>query len=403
MVVALAASMGAALAPSFGVLVAMRVLQSVGTAAAFPSAILVLRREAVDASPLATANTVAAAVGPVVGGLAILIGGWSAIFWLNVPITITVGLVLAFGLERDASTQIVPRRLSQLVDPVGAVTFALGITGIVIFVLSLSGTVHWWAFCTGIAGFLAFFRCETTVSNPFIDVRTLARHRRLLATDAQFVLFNVVCYGVTFGLPALLEARGHSPGEVGLLIFPLAALTAAGTLVAPGLLRLLGVSRTTLLTYAWITVGLVSVIALPSGKAWSAVVAGAILGPPYGVGSIVFQRAMVNHTPNELAGVSAGLFQTARYTGGITASALIGLLFAGGSPAHGLDLLMWVLLGVCAVLAAMVLADSVRSAAASGPLRLAAEVPQRDPTMRMPDGATSIGPPVARDSAVDEL
>jgi MFS family permease len=402
MAVALAASVGAAVAPSFGVLVAMRVLQSVGTAAAFPSAMLVLRREAVDASPIATAGTVAAAIGPVVGGLAILIGGWSAMFWLNVPLTITVGLVLAVGLKEDRPMEIGQRRWSQIADPGGAICFALGITGIVIFVLSLNGPVAWWALGTGVAGFLAFFRFETRVTNPFIDVRALARHRRLLATDAKFVLYNVVAYGVTFGLPALLEARGYSPGEVGLLLFPLAALTAVGTVVGPRLLRRLGMGRTSLLTYAWVTVGLASVIILPTGdKAWAAVVAGLILGLPYGVGAIVFQTAMVTHTPSELAGVSAGLFQTARYTGGIAASALIGLLFATGSPRYGLDLLMWVLLGVCAVLAALVLVDSVLGMDPAGRSRLAADLATASRAARV-EGADSVGSLVAGESAADD-
>jgi NADH:ubiquinone oxidoreductase subunit H len=81
----------------------------------------------------------------------------------------------------------------------------------------------------------------------------------------------------------------------------------------------------------------------------------------------------VTHTPTELAGVSAGLFQTARYTGGISASALIGLLFAGRSPGHALDSLVWVLLAICALLALLVLVNLFRRVGSNGGSELSPE------------------------------
>jgi MFS family permease len=364
MTIALLASVGAALSPTFGILIVMRVLQSVGTAAAFPSAILVLRRHGVSAAPIATAGTIAAAIGPVIGGLAILLGGWSSMFWLNVPLTITAGVVLGVSLrDTDHSSGITARKLREMVDPGGAISFAVGVTGMVVFILSLDGAVAWWALAVGIVAFGTFFRCETLVQTPVIDVKAFARHPRLLATDAQFMLFNIVCYGILFGVPALLEARGHSAADAGLLMLPLAALTTAGTMVAVRLLRHMAVPRVNLLCCVWSTLGLIPLLALANGTAlWSVIAVGLILGLPYGIANVAFQRSMVVHTPAELAGVSAGLFQSARYTGGITASALIGLLFIGGSPEHDLHSLVWVLLAGSAMLAVMLVVEVLSAA-----------------------------------------
>jgi MFS family permease len=364
MTIALLASVGAALSPTFGILIVMRVLQSLGTAAAFPSAILVLRRHGASPAPIATAGTLAAAVGPVIGGLAILLGGWSAMFWLNVPLTLTAGVVLGVSLRgTDHSSEITARKLRQMIDPGGVISFAVGVTGMVVFVLSLGGAVAWWALALGIVAFAAFFRCETKVKNPAIDIKAFARHPRLLATDAQFMLFNVVCYGILFGLPAVLEARGHSAADAGLLMFPLAALTTAGTMVSVRLLRRMAVPKVNLLCCVWSSLGLIPLLALSNATAlWSVIAVGLMLGLPYGIANVAFQRSMLIHTPTELAGVSAGLFQSARYTGGITASALIGLLFVGRSTQHELHSLVWVLLGGSAMLALMLVAEVISAA-----------------------------------------
>jgi MFS family permease len=363
MVVALSASVGAALSPTFGVLILMRVLFSLGTSAAYPSAIVLLRLRNTDPAPIATAFSVAAAIGPVVGGVAILLGGWSAMFWLNVPLTVTAGLIVAFRSGSDGrAARLRPRQYIEMLDAAGVTSFAVGLTGIVIFILSLGGTVDWLAFSIGAVALLAFLRCEATVRNPFIDVRALAHHRRLLATDAEFVLLNMINYGVAFGLPELLErARGYSAGTAGLLMFPFAAVVTVGTVFAPRLIGRLGVPRTKLLSYAILVFGLVVLFALPDGIApWAVVCLGMILGLPYGIASVVFQMLMVAHTPDELAGVSAGIFQTARYSAGIAASAVIGVLFAGSSAEHSLRSLIWVLLIACGVVAVPAFLDLVR-------------------------------------------
>jgi MFS family permease len=353
MVLALLAAVGAALAPSFAFLVVMRVLQSVGTSAAYPSAVFLLRLHDESPAGLATAGTIAAAVGPVVGGLAILIGGWPVIFWLNVPLVLAAGIILGLRGGRDSPLpKFTTRDAIRLVDPVGTLSFSTAATLLVVFLLSLSGSVSWWALWIGALASVIFFVCETTIAQPIIEVRALAAHRRLLATDAQFFLFNFVYYGTFFGLPQWLEeAQGYSPGHAGLVMFPLAAFTAVGAALAQAMLRRTGLGRTQLLSYGVLFGGLACLFVLeshPSSAMMAAV--GFVLGVPYGVAGLAFQASMVKHTPTQLAGVSAGLFQTSRYAGGITASVAIGLLFTAGSPTHGLESLTWVLLATCALM-----------------------------------------------------
>ncbi|MEU6560312.1 MFS transporter [Nocardia nova] len=91
------ASVGCALAPTLGVLIAARILQAVAAALLVPTGLgLVLpcfaAREHATVMGIWTAIAAAGAgSGPVIGGLLLQLG-WQWIFWLNVPIT-----VAAFG------------------------------------------------------------------------------------------------------------------------------------------------------------------------------------------------------------------------------------------------------------------------------------------------------------------
>src|SRR6266480_4851318 len=92
------ASAGCALAPTSGVLIAMRALQGVGAALLTPGSLAIL--EAVfrrpDRAPAVGAwsglGGVATAIGPVVGG--VLVGaaqwGWRLVFLINIPIAVAV-------------------------------------------------------------------------------------------------------------------------------------------------------------------------------------------------------------------------------------------------------------------------------------------------------------------------
>jgi len=108
-------SLLAPLVPGFWWLVGMRVLLAIGTSAAFPAALVLIRAAAEDAptaasragtrpalsrppaGSLAVLNVAAAtsaACGPVLGGFLVAFAGWEAVFLVNVPVT-ALGVILA--------------------------------------------------------------------------------------------------------------------------------------------------------------------------------------------------------------------------------------------------------------------------------------------------------------------
>src|SRR5919197_3955196 len=101
-VLVLISGFGGALAPNLGWLIVVRGLLGVGTSAAYPAAITMIRARA-DAAGISTPGSVlgvisitsqvSAVIGPALGGLLVGLIGWRSIFLVNVPLGL-VGLAL---------------------------------------------------------------------------------------------------------------------------------------------------------------------------------------------------------------------------------------------------------------------------------------------------------------------
>ena len=127
-------SVGCALAPSTGALIAMRALQGAGAALLTPGSLAILqasfRRE--DRSTAVGAwsglGGVATALGPIIGG--VLVGlapwGWRLVFLINVPIAVVV-IVLARRYVPESRDEQATGRL----DVPGAVLASVGLVGLV--------------------------------------------------------------------------------------------------------------------------------------------------------------------------------------------------------------------------------------------------------------------------------
>jgi MFS family permease len=125
-----AASAGAALATSSAFLIAMRGLQGVGAAFVLPATLSIItdvfpRHERAKAIGIWTGvGALAIGIGPALGGYLVTHVGWSAVFWLHVPIVIAA----LFGLL------IVPESRDERnlgLDVPGAVLGTAGITSLV--------------------------------------------------------------------------------------------------------------------------------------------------------------------------------------------------------------------------------------------------------------------------------
>lgn len=316
MVVAAVASAAATTASSLPVLVLCRGVQAAGVSAAFPCAVLVIRRsgEVHRLAAVATANTTAGAVGPVLGGLLTAWAGWRAVFWVNLPVML-VALVLAWRAVGPDEKR--PRHGPRL-DPLGVLLFAAAV--VALLDLMLGGA--WPAAVVLVVAATGFLWWERRAAAPFVDVRALAAAPGLVAVLGTFVLFNLAYYGAFYGLPPWLQnTLGYDAAAAGLLVMPIAATSVVATVVGG---RAMG--RWTLLCAGGLLLAGVAALAAfgPGTPAWLIVLDGVVLGIPYGLCNLGLQRLMYDRAPEHMSGVVAGLFQSARYVGAILAVGMVG-------------------------------------------------------------------------------
>jgi MFS family permease len=352
----------APLAPAFGWLLACRMLQALGTSAAYPAGLAIMRagdpQGRVPAGALgaiAIASSVSVALGPVLGGFLAERAGWPAIFLVNVPIT-AMGLLLAWRwLPADGtpaltklgapSRLLVVRAVLRMVDVPGIVLFSGLLASLLAFLLSLSGRPLWPLLPVApLAAVLLVLR-ERGIAEPFLNVRMLAANRPLGGVYAQFAGVNIVYYAVFFSLPLWLQqVRGFESGLSGLLLLPVAGVGVLATPIAARLISRSGPGPALITGAGLLTVGALLLLVCDATTPVSVILAiGVVLGLPNGFNNLGLQAALYKHAPAHHMGAASGQFQTFRYVGAILSTSLLGLAFGRTVTSTGLHLTAYVL------------------------------------------------------------
>ncbi|MFF2745922.1 MFS transporter [Kitasatospora sp. NPDC058048] len=384
--VGLAGLLGA-FAPTLGLLIAARVLLGLGTSAAYPAAMHLTRTEAErtgQSSPtgvltlLAVANQTVAVVGPTLGGLLIGAGGWRTVFAVNVPLSLAC---LALGAARlpvtdrrsgrpdrgdgsdgrDASGRgdhlDRPDRLDrpERLDHAGIALFAVLLLALMLFLMR-PDPARWYLPVLAVLAAAAFAVRERRARTPFIDLRSLAGNRPLIATYLRQVLGYTSVYAFLYGYTQWLEeGRGLSAASAGLVLLPLSltALTAAGvTGRSPGV-------RGKLLVGSACQIGacaaLLSVHASSPGALLIAV--GVLAGVSQGLIGLGTQTALYHQADPAAIASAAGLLRTFMYLGAMVASAANAAFFPHGATTGGLHRLALFMLCGAALLFLLTVPD----------------------------------------------
>ena len=134
------ASLACAIAPSMEFLIAARALQGAGAAGMIPASLgIVLHGTAPERRTVAigiwsAAGSMAAAAGPVIGGLLVEYTSWRAVFFINIPIGL---LVVAGALKRLTNDR---PTASRVPDPLGSLVLTIGIA---LMVVGLTKGTDW--------------------------------------------------------------------------------------------------------------------------------------------------------------------------------------------------------------------------------------------------------------------
>lgn len=301
------ASVLAALAPSFAVLLVARVLQAIAGAAMVPNVQAIVRANIADErrgrafGVLGAGIGIGAAAGPVVGGLLLEVAGWPAMFWASALVTLAALLPLA--------------RVQRVeVDAGGG------------------------------------FSLAPLTRAPFV------------AACATQATMNLAMYTVLLVVPVLLTARGWREATIGVALL---SLTAGMVVLGPlgGAIGDRVGRRTPVVSGSAVAAGGAALVATAGLESPAVLIVGLLgIGAGLGFGGASLQSAALEAVPVAMAGSAAGVLSMSRYVGSTAGTIAIALLM-GDDAASAQPVLLVALAGaVLAVVGATRLEGGVPAA-----------------------------------------
>jgi MFS family permease len=354
-------------AHSLTILVIARVLIGIGTSGGYPSAMLMIRRRAESvgmATPpggvlggLQIAATSAVALGLPLGGVLVNAFGWRSVFFANVPVTVLALVLGAAWLPRDPALRgsLRVREIARRIDLTGIAAFGGAIAALLVFLDGLPHR-HWLALALAVALAIVLVFWELRATPAFFDVRLLATNLALSRTYLRFALTSLCIYTVLYGVSQWLEAvRGYSAQDAGLLILPMAALSAV--LTRPISQR--NLVRAPLIAAALSSIGGAIALLLlgPSTPVIGIIAVTLIFGVTVGTFAPGNQTALYTQIDAHTIGTAAGLLRTFGYMGSIGSAAILSVVFHNHVSSHGLHTIAVIMIGASIIVLMFTLAD----------------------------------------------
>ncbi len=361
-----ATSAACALAPSVAVLIGARLVQGAGAALLVPSSLALLRASYPEPSERARAvgawggiAGIAAASGPVLGGVLVSLASWRLVFLVNLPVGI---LALILGSRhlpagRDGS------RASA--DPAGQ-TLGILTLGLLTVGLIEAGTAGWSSpraliplvgFVPALAAFLAI---ERRTRSPMLPLR-LFRNPEFSGASFVGLAINLGFYGQLFALSLYFQhLRGYSPLATGLALLPEGVFVALSSTVSGRLTGRTGPRPAMLAGLAIGAAGFAGLIVAGRATGYLVLVV-PLIAAGFGMAFTMpaATTAIIEAAPASRAGIAAGVLNAARQSGGAIGVALLGTLLAGPAFVPGLHAAMAVSAGAF-LLAAVVTAVAIK-------------------------------------------
>lgn len=312
------------LAPTLAVLALSRVLMAAGGAVVVPATLALIRvelpteRRGRAFGAFGAVMSLAAGIGPILGGELVRAFGWPSLFLANLPV-LAVSALLALSADHARPEKAVHARF----DWVGSVLLTAALTALVAG-LQVTGVVGTMVVAAGVGLLVPFAMWERRVEDPVIAF-SLFRSRTYTAGTLLIALLNLVMYALLFEIPLLLHAvfslGSEDTGR--LLVFMMLAMVvtslAAGRLTDRFGSRPLAVAGT-----------LVCIAAVAVMRAGELTSSGelrlplALLGVGIGLATPAAQNASLSGVAAASSGMAAGVGSTMRYLGGIAGVVMLG-------------------------------------------------------------------------------
>jgi MFS family permease len=334
------ASLLCGLAPSAGILVAGRALQGISAAIIAPAALSMVMNTFAEGAERNRALGIWGALGGAGATAGLLLGGivtetlgWQWVFWINLPVGITV-LTVAPAVLRESRGPVRGRPF----DLAGAVTVTLAMTLLVYAITELpSGTMTIGPLAAGLALAALFVLIERRSAAPLVPFRAL-RSRVLIGGNLIVLIAGMTVDGMLVTLTAYAQqVLDWSAMRFGLVAAAMTVSSVAGGLASQRLATRLGVRRvaatgTVLLAGACALLTQVS----PGGSTGLVLTALPVFGAGMGAAAVCAQIAALTGVAERDSGLAAGLVDTSFAIGTALGVAICGsVTIAAGAGAAG--------------------------------------------------------------------
>ncbi|MDY7543064.1 MULTISPECIES: MFS transporter [unclassified Cryobacterium] len=344
------------LAPAFGFLVLSRALIGVGTSAAFPTAMALIRQRA-DAMKtgvpsrvlgnFSIASQITTVIGLPLGGILTGAFGWRALFFVNVPLALVALVLTLVGVPKDAPSAPGNRQpLFSLIDVPGILLFAGTVASLLLFLQQLDHP-DWLLIAVAVVLGTALILWEQRAATPLIDVRMLARNHGLFRTYLRQFLVALGLYTALYGTSQWMEGAAHyTASQVGLILLPMSAIS----IVIARLVSSRGLVRWPLVIsgIAFLATGVVMLSIVHTSSVWALILMSLLFGVGNGFSGFANQAVLYVQTPAAEIGVASGLYRTFAYFGAIFSSSLVSIAFGSAATDAGFHVIAWavVLIGL---------------------------------------------------------
>ncbi|WP_369045387.1 MFS transporter [Sinomonas sp. P10A9] len=328
----LVASIGCAVAPSLGLLIAARVVQGAGAAIMLPASMALIREAFPDPRRRthalgiwAVGGAVAGAVGPLVGG-ALTTADWRLVFGINLPICVAMLALRAFVAHS-------PKRPTPF-DWAGQAMAVVSLAALM-YGLITGGDQGFGqpsvilALAVAAAGIASFLLIQARVRHPMMPLE-LFRYSGMRVALLDGFVFMVGNFGSVFVVSLYLQQHlGLSPLLAGLVFLPSAAFSITGNIISGTLANRYGAQVPIVFGFVLMAAGFIGL--LTSAPTGSPILAGVFLILTGTGGSIAMPpvtSVVLASVPAERAGTASAVFNTFRQVGGAVAIAVFGAFIA---------------------------------------------------------------------------
>ena len=365
-----------ALSTDLAVLIAGRVVQSLGAGAIQPAATAIVgdsvpeRKQGAALGLIYGAFALAAVLGSVLGGV-LVDGGqklglaypWHLIFWINIPLALAT-LLLALGLPQDA-----PQRERLGFDGI-AIALIAGFAACIMAAAN-AGALAGIAWLAGsIACIAALAWWERRASEPLLDPALFAQRGPAFIYAIAFIsgvpIFSVTMYGAAYYIAQFNATAAQSGLALLFLALPLGLGQAGGG----GLVNRFGAKAVLIAGIVSLAAGLAVFAALPA--LWGVRAALALSGLGMGLASAPPNVLIYRYVPSQRRGAASGLLTMFASSGAITAPAAMTAFLRHGAETAASFRLEY--LAACAVAALCIpLAAALPEAVEAGVVNVAPE------------------------------